>query len=127
MSRAVLISIQSEWVDKILSREKINEVRKTIPKCKLPCKVYIYCTKPKKPYYARGCFVSSNEFLFKHKNNIWLSNIFHGLENADYLNGKVVAEFTLNKVDKIGLADDFRNYGLWLLNDETVLEVPQYE
>lgn len=127
MSKAVLISIKPEWVEKILNRVKIKEVRKTIPKCELPCKVYIYCTKPKKWYTVSECFMSSDECLFKQKNKIWLSNSFEWYEDAEYLNGKVVAEFTLNKVDKIGLADAFRKYGLWLLNDETVLEDSQIE
>ena len=127
MSKAVLISIRPEGVEKILNRVKINEIRKTIPKCELPCKVYIYCTKPKKWYTVSECFMSSDECLYKQKNRIWLGDSFECYEDADYLNGKVVAEFTLNKVDKIGLADAFRKYGLWLLNDETVLEDSQIE
>lgn len=46
MSKAVLISIKPEWVGKILNGEKIMEFRKTIPNCELPCKYYIYATKP---------------------------------------------------------------------------------
>lgn len=48
MSRAVLISIRPEWVDKILSGEKTLEVRKTRPKLETPLKCYIYCTKDNK-------------------------------------------------------------------------------
>lgn len=44
MSKAVLISIRPEWVEKILSGEKMLEVRKTRPKLETPFKVYIYCT-----------------------------------------------------------------------------------
>lgn len=44
MTKAVLISIRPEWVDKILSGEKTLEVRKTRPKLEAPFKVYIYCT-----------------------------------------------------------------------------------
>ena len=44
MSRAVLISIRPEWVEKILSGEKTLELRKTKPKLETPFKVYIYCT-----------------------------------------------------------------------------------
>ncbi len=115
MSKAVLISINPEWVQKILNGEKTIEFRLTIPKCELPCKVYIYCTQ-------------GRELLKPVIPKPWQENL---IEN-DYpevfkLNGKVVAEFTLNKVDKIGLADAFRKYGLWLLNDETVLEDLQIE
>ena len=48
--KAIMISIKPEWVCKILNGEKTIEIRKTMPKCKLPCKVYIYCTKGKKLY-----------------------------------------------------------------------------
>lgn len=73
--KAIMISIQPQWVSKILNKEKLVEIRKTMPKCELPCKVYIYCTKGKKLYKCVSNF------------------------DEDLLNGKVVAEFTLNKVD----------------------------
>lgn len=115
---AVLVSIKPEWVQKILNREKTIEFRLTMPKYLLPCKVYIYCTKSKPNLCDRrnaGIKLADFEFV----NNPSSDDIV--------LNGKVVAEFTLNKVDKIGLADAFRNYGLWLMNDETVLEDLQIE
>ena len=46
--KAIMISIQPQWVEKILNGEKTIEIRKTIPKCELPVKVYIYCTMPNK-------------------------------------------------------------------------------
>lgn len=50
--KSILISIQPQWVEKILNGEKTIEIRKTKPNIKhikLPCKVYIYCSKGK-PY-----------------------------------------------------------------------------
>lgn len=44
MSKAVLISIRPEWVEKIAKGEKTVEVRKTQPKLETPFKCYIYCT-----------------------------------------------------------------------------------
>lgn len=44
MSKAVLISIRPEWVEKILAGEKTLEVRKNRPNMKTPFKCYIYCT-----------------------------------------------------------------------------------
>ncbi len=44
MSKAVLISIRPEWVRKILNGSKAVEIRKTVPKCGVPFKCYIYCT-----------------------------------------------------------------------------------
>ena len=42
--KAVLISIQPKWCEKIASGEKTIEVRKTRPKLETPFKCYIYCT-----------------------------------------------------------------------------------
>ena len=75
--KSIMISIQPQCVSKILNKEKLVEIRKTMPKCELPCKVYIYCTKGKKLYKCVSNF------------------------DKDLLNGKVVAEFTLNKVDTL--------------------------
>ena len=44
---SIMISIKPEWVAKILNGDKTIEIRKTMPKCELPCKAYIYCTKEK--------------------------------------------------------------------------------
>lgn len=46
--KAVLISIQQNWCNKIATGEKTVEVRKTCPKLETPFKCYIYCTKSKK-------------------------------------------------------------------------------
>ena len=43
----VLISIRPQWCEKITSGEKTIEVRKTAPKCEVPFKAYVYCTKAK--------------------------------------------------------------------------------
>ena len=75
--KAIMISIKPQWVEKILNGGKTIEIRKTTPKCELPCKVYIYCTKGKKLYKCVSNF------------------------DEDLLNSKVVAEFTLNKVDTL--------------------------
>ena len=80
MPKSILISINPEFVEKILNHTKTIEIRKTKPKCELPCKVYIYCTKGKKLYKCVSNF------------------------DEDLLNGKVVAEFTLNKIDKFDSA-----------------------
>ena len=73
--KSIMISIQPQWVSKILNKEKLVEIRKTKPKCELPCKVYIYCTMPNKQENRKP---HSWEV-------VWLK--------------RVVAEFTLNKVD----------------------------
>lgn len=92
--KSILISIQPQWVEKILNKEKTIKIRKTKPSCELPVKVYIYCTKGK-PYLYR----------IDDDNNFELTNNFRPQEDSfvkDYnaQNGKVVAEFTLNKITK---------------------------
>ena len=103
--KSIMISIRPEWVEKILNKEKTIEIRKTMPKCELPCKVYIYCTQSK-PYLYR----------VDDDNNFELTNNLRPQEDSfvkDYnaQNGKVVAEFTLDKADTIEICDPyvFRN------------------
>ena len=92
MSRKILISIRPEWVEKILNGEKTIEIRKTMPKCKLPCKVYIYCTKSKPNLCdRRNADIKLADFEF-----------VNNLDSDDVLlNGKVVAEFTLESLDNL--------------------------
>lgn len=45
--KAILMSIQPKWCEKIVNGEKTIEVRKTRPKLESPFKCYIYCTKGK--------------------------------------------------------------------------------
>lgn len=54
MSKAVLISIRPEWVEKIAKGEKTIEVRKTRPKLDTPFKCYIYCTQGNDARRLRG-------------------------------------------------------------------------
>lgn len=69
--KAILISINPRHVANILGGIKWVEIRKSMPKCELPIDVYIYCTK-------------ANHIGFLSKKYV----------------GKVVAKFTLTKVDQ---------------------------
>lgn len=93
--KSIMISIQPQWVAKILNGEKTIEIRKNYPMCKLPCKVYIYCTKKERPLVygqENACvddhYTQTYGYSKKDADKIW-----------GMLNGKVVAEFTLNKVE----------------------------
>ena len=73
--KAVMISIQPKWVEKIANGEKTIEVRKTRPEIETPFKCYIYCTK--------------GEILWLTQNGVKSKT-----ELAGYLlNGKVIGEF----------------------------------
>ena len=66
MSKAVLISIRSEWVKKILAGEKTLEVRKNRPNMEPPFKVYIYCTAGNLSYKVNGgmvCNISGGKMV----------------------------------------------------------------
>lgn len=52
--KAVLISIQPKWCEKIANGEKTVEVRKTKPKLAMPFKVYIYRTKGTVKHLCNG-------------------------------------------------------------------------
>ena len=78
--KAVLISTQPKWVEKIASGQKTIEVRKTAPE--VPFKAYIYCTK-QKPY------------LYKEANppfELFLDNqLYRGGSYEDrFFSGKVI-------------------------------------
>ena len=72
--KSVLISIQPQWAEKIAKGEKTIEVRKTEPKCEVPFKCYIYCTKSR-----------DNEIYKRYKVD-------------DIKSGKVIGEFVCDKV-----------------------------
>lgn len=81
MSKAVLLSIHSEWCEKIASGQKTIEVRKTYPKIETPVKCFIYQTK--------------------HK---WLCSLLRSLgkealaENLENALCKVIGEFVCDKI-----------------------------
>jgi len=104
MKKAIMISIQPQWVEKILNGEKTIEIRKTIPNCELPVKVYVYCTK-QRPYLLDLRKYPHMPF------NYDLVDCCYQKYNEHNLNGKVVAEFTLNKVDTFDFA-----YSEWAYN-----------
>lgn len=108
--QSVLISIQPEFVEKILKGEKTIEIRKSFPKCELPCKVFVYCTKGKKKLiwvtrkgeelpYSDGQIAEKHEFIHIPTTPVerWCDL------------GKVVAEFTLNKISTYDYDIDFEN------------------
>lgn len=77
--KAVMISIQPKWCEKIASGEKTIEVRKTKPKCETPFKCYIYETKCKKGWAPR-----------------WLVNFADIITDRGF--DKVIGEFVCDKI-----------------------------
>ena len=83
---AVLISIRPKWCEKIISGEKTIEVRKTRPKLIPQFKCYIYCTLPKYPHED---FIATD----------YPRPQFYG-------GGKVVGEFTCDRIFPINVFDN---------------------
>lgn len=106
MSKAVLISIQPKWVEKIASGEKTIEVRKTKPKLETPFKVYIYCTKEKYKVDALHIFPNGRIEGWQ----LETANIF-----GEYGNETVIGEFVCDKIFPIqiflkGNIEDYNYY-----------------
>jgi predicted transcriptional regulator len=95
--KAILMSIRPQWVAKILNGEKTVEIRKTAPNVKVPIDVYIYCTKGK---YEMGKFNSDKKYHEIRDDCCYAGGWSRGLPD-ETINGKVVAKFTLNKVEEI--------------------------
>ena len=75
--KAVMISIQPKWVEKIVNGEKTIEVRKTAPK-EVPFKCYIYETKGQYVKFTHGAHTKYG-----------------------YGRGKVIGEFICDKVEMV--------------------------
>ena len=86
MSKAVLISIRPKWCEKIVNGEKTIEVRKTRPKLETPFKCYIYCTMDH-PYISVSCGK--------------LDNLNYRTNTVGRCNGKIIGEFTCDRIYKI--------------------------
>lgn len=107
---AIMISIQPEYVEKILKGEKTIEIRKSFPKCDLPCKVFVYCTKGKNSLIG---IIRKGEELPYSDGQIADKDVFYTMSKTPIERwqelGKVVAEFTLNKISTYDYDIDFEN------------------
>lgn len=96
--KAVLISINPQWCEKIFMREKHVEVRKTASKAELPFKVYVYCTTSGMRIYGNKNYYATD--MLKLLNG----SAIKAFENSSGLykwNGKVIGEFVCDRVNEI--------------------------
>lgn len=105
MGKAVLTSIQPKWVEKIASGEKTIEVRKSAPKCDVPFKGYIYCTKAKTIGDIILCKSEENAKLFGYNAVKGINKGFAEKEDID-LKGKVIGEFVCDNIDEFFVFPD---------------------
>lgn len=93
MSKAVLISIRPKWCEKIISGEKTNEVRKNRPKLETPFKAYIYCTMGRPDLNIP---ISQERLMQDYLNTGSMKSL-----NCPHGNGKVIGEFTCDRIYKL--------------------------
>lgn len=105
MDKSVLISIRPKWCEKIVNGEKTIEVRKTRPKLQTPFKCYIYCTMDH-PYISVSCGE--------------LDKLNYRTNTVCRCNGKVIGEFTCDRIDRLAPAND--PYGIYDIDDDYVLQ-----
>lgn len=91
--KSILQSIKPVHCENIAAGIKKYELRKTRPKCELPFKVYIYCTKDKlltKSHNNGNIYVSENKYK-------------SALEKAGNLtlSGKVIGEYVCDEITEI--------------------------
>lgn len=127
--KAVLISIQPKWVEKIASGKKTIEVRKTKPKFDTPFKCYIYCTygNPKDNYCLgkRGKVIG--EFVCD-KIDEYLCGEY------EWEDGEVSLEYRIRTVEGVKTCleyDEIREYGnekplyFWHITDLKIYDKPK--
>lgn len=99
VKKSIIISIQPQWVEKILNGAKTIEIRKSIPKCDFPIDVYIYCCKSNNGslnYFGK----EEGYHYMPYEIGFWCKK--YGEEN-DNLCGKIVSKFTLNKAEYLAV------------------------
>lgn len=93
MSKAVLISTRPKWCEKIVSGEKAIEVRKTRPNLDTPFKAYIYCTTGRPDLNIP---ISQERLMQDYLDTGSMRSL-----NCPHGNGKVIGEFTCDRVYKL--------------------------
>jgi predicted transcriptional regulator len=112
MSKAVLISIRPKWCEKIVLGEKTIEVRKTRPKLETPFKAYIYCTSGRPDLNIP---ISPERLMQDYLDTGSMQSL-----NCPLGNGKVIGEFTCDRIDTILPANE--PYGIYDIDDDYVFQ-----
>lgn len=98
--KAILMSIQPKWCEKIFNGTKKIEVRKSRPKLETPFEVVVYCSKGQELW-------GNGEQIWKGiDENEDLETVFTLEPNLSRLNGKVIGSFVCDEVKEF----TFSNY-----------------
>ena len=112
MSKAVMLSTRQKWCKKIASGEKTIEVRKTRPKLETPFKAYIYCTSGRPDLNIP---ISPERLMQDYLDTGSMKSL-----NCPLGNGKVIGEFTCDRIDRLAPANE--PYGIYDIDDDYVLQ-----
>lgn len=100
--QSVLLSVKPKWCELIASGIKTIEIRKTRPKCGIPFKCYIYCTKNGSDIYSDGKSIVTDNLNVLNKK---AEKSFSKTCGFYKWNEKVIGEFVCDKIDKIDIID----------------------
>lgn len=108
--KAVIKSVSPRICEKVANGDCTVLVSKTVPKCEVPFKGYIYCTKAKEDKYILE---------------------WHDYETGKIsrIDGKVIGEFVCDKIDRIGKCGINNNFDYCYLslnewgNDDIEIEI----
>lgn len=120
--KSILMSIYPKWIEKIASGEKTVEVRKSVPKCGTPFKVYLYCTNPKLKtvqIIKKGESIYG-DMLHTEETPLFIKT-YADAEEALYSmfkSGKVVGEFVCDGVRPF----EVQSPAYWYLMNKAILE-----
>ena len=104
MNKAILKSLRPNTVVNILNGDASILITKQCPKCDLPIDVYIYCTKGNKKDWHLIEVVDTDTGWEGYEYDYYIGSKGY----LDWcLEGKVVAKFTLRKVEEIECAIDY--------------------
>ena len=121
----IMISIKPEYVCKILNREKILEIRKSVPKEVLKgeeCIVELYCTKDQNKILAGTPLIDGSWKCWNRKD--WNKQQRKDCGLGKY-NGKVVARWHLEEYDEFEVCEC--GMGYWLAEIDCKKTCVSYE
>lgn len=129
-NKAVMISVKPKWCNFIANEEKKIEMRKTKPNLKVPFKCLIYCTKSSKKHQTIcGCHVLNDDELFrlpdgniKYGNSIEMMT-YDNYSADNFLNGKVIGEFTCDRISEYSYISDSLNESTYNKNSESFYSI----
>lgn len=93
MSKAIMLSIRPKWCELIANGTKTVEVRKSRPKLHTPFKCYIYCTSGRPDLNIP---ISPERLMQDYLDTGSMKSL-----NCPLGNGKVIGEFTCERIYKI--------------------------